>query len=260
MAHDASGAPAEPQSYVIGAVDRTLSVLTAMARLGPATLVDLAAASGCTTVNAFRILRTLEARGFAAQDGQRGAWRLGTGLLPLARAATQLGLPQIAAAPVMTALTRSCGEPVVLAVRDGEQGEVLAVQSGARTARLFASPGDRAPLHAGPGRLLLAYAPLAIQTAVLTSRLPRLGAGSRTDPAWIAADLPRIRSRSWLITTGEIADDAVTVSAAVRDGAGAVVAVLSIASPALRMRPPRPHALLTPLVAAAEATGSAFGG
>ena len=193
-----------------------------------------------------------------AQEGNRGPWRLGAGWLAVARAAARHGAVPLAARPVLMDLAGSCGEAVSLVVRDGEQCEVVASHPADPAIHPFAAQGERGPLHAGPGRMLLAYAPAAVQRAVLASRLARLGPATRTDPAWIAADLPRIRARAWLITADEVADGAVTVSAPVWDRAG-VVAVLSIVSAALRMRPPRPHTLLTPLTEAAGALGRVLG-
>ncbi len=250
---------AQQPEYGIAAVTRTAALVAAMMRLGSSPLTRLAAEAGCTAPNAFRILQTLSALGLAAQHGSRGPWQLGAGWLAVARAAVQQGAIPFAAGPVLSAFATSCGETVSFVMRDGEQCEVVAVQPSSAATRPYAALGERGPLHAGPGRLLLAYAPDPVQRAVLASRLPRLGSATRTDAAWIAADLPRIRARDWLITTDEIADGAVTVSTAVRNEAADVIGALSIVSPALRMRPPRPHTLLTPLTAAATSLGVALG-
>lgn len=259
MGVDGRGMRAKQPDYGIAAVTRTADLVAAMVRLGPAPLTRLAAEAGCTAANAFRILHTLSALGLAAQAGRRGPWQLGVGWLPVARAAMLQGALSQAARPAMLALAVSCGEVVSLHVRDGEQCEVaVAVPDGAPP-RPYGVPGERGPLHAGPGRFLLAFAPPAIQRAVLASRLPRLGPATRIDPVAIGGDLPRIRARDWLITTDEVAEGATTVSTAVRDRSGTVIAALSIVSPAMRMRPPRPHALLTPLTQAASALGLVLG-
>src|ERR1700759_5284777 len=75
-----------PRDYNIAAVDRTLDLLEALSRLGPASLAALAESAGCTRTAAFRLLRTLKARGFTIQDEARGLWRLGGRLRPLGRA------------------------------------------------------------------------------------------------------------------------------------------------------------------------------
>ena len=90
---------------------------------------------------------------------------------------------------------------------------------------------------------------------MLASRLPRLASATRIDAAWIAADLPRIRSRGWLIPTDDVANGVVTLSAPVQDAAGEVVAALSLVSTVVRMRQARPLTLLAPLLDAAAAIG-----
>ncbi|MEA2789067.1 MAG: hypothetical protein QOG73_1473, partial [Acetobacteraceae bacterium] len=68
---------AASRDYNIAAVDRTLDLLESLSRLGPASLAALAESAGCTRTAAFRLLRTLQARGFTIQDEARGLWRLG---------------------------------------------------------------------------------------------------------------------------------------------------------------------------------------
>lgn len=153
----------------------------------------------------------------------------------------------------MQALATACQETVQLAVRDGQESQLVAVHRGNAEPDPIKPADARAPLHAGPGRLLLAYAPADVQRNVLTGRLPRLTDTTRVDAAWIAAELPRIRLRGWLVAINEVQDGVVTVSHGVRDPSGEVFAAVTIAGPASRMRAPRPHTLLTPLMATAAA-------
>jgi DNA-binding IclR family transcriptional regulator len=254
-----TGTGPDDPDYGIAAVERTFDVVAAIMRAGPSTLAGIAAEAGCNRATTFRILHTLQSRGLVTQDGPRGLWRLGTAWLTVARTARRQHAMERAAAPFMIALAEACREAIYLAVRDGQESEVVAVHTSDKQMRIYAKPGDRGPLHAGPGRLMLAYAPAPIQSAVLMSRLPRLTPTVRIDAPWIAADLQRIRTRGWLITHDEIEEGAVTVSTPVRDNAGDVIAALTIASPNIRMRPPRPHTLLTTLIDAAMALGAAIG-
>jgi IclR family transcriptional regulator, KDG regulon repressor len=237
--------PAKPAvDYSIAAVDRALDLLEALARIAPAPLVALAEAAGCTRTAAFRLLRTLEARGFAIQDEAGGVWRLGARWSMLGQAAEDQGALVATANPILAELGQVLGENVYLRGRDALESETLAAFQADPALRLYSPAGDRKPLHAGPARLLLAYAPEAVQTQVLAQRLPRFTPATRTDPAWIAADLQRIRSRGYLITSDEVTPGAVSVTAPVRDAAGQVVAALSATAPSMRMRPPRPRSLL----------------
>jgi IclR family KDG regulon transcriptional repressor len=245
--------------YSIAAVDRALDLLEALARIAPAPLVALAESAGCTRTAAFRLLRTLEARGFAIQDEARGVWRLGARWAMLGQAAQDQGALLAAATPFLAELGQAVGENVYLRRREALESETLGVFQVDPALRVYTAAGDRKPLHAGAARLLLAYAPEAVQTQVLSQRLPRFTPATRTDPAWIAADLQRIRSRGYLITADEVTPGSVSVTAPVRDAGGQVVAALTVTAPSMRMRPPRPRALLPQVLDAAAKLSQALG-
>jgi IclR family KDG regulon transcriptional repressor len=245
--HEQSDGATPARDYSIAAVGRALDLLEALSRIGPAPLATLASEARCTRTAGFRLLRTLEARGFAIQDEARGMWRLGARWGVLGRAAVEQGALAATAMPFLTALGKTSGENTYLRVRDGLESETIAIFQTDPALRVYSEVGKRQPLHAGSSRLLLAHAPEAVQTQVLAQRLPRFTPATRTDAAWIAADLQRIRARGYLLTTDEVIAGAGTVAAPVRDASGQVVAVLSVSAPTMRMRPPRPRTLL-PLV------------
>ena len=252
-------ASAAPRKYTIAAIDRTLDLLEALSRLGPASLAALAESAGCTRTAAFRLLRTLQARGFTIQDEARGLWRLGARWSALGRAASEQGALAATAMPFLCALGKATGENVYLRVRDGMESETVAIYQTDPTIRMYSEVGKRGPLHAGSSRILLAFAPEAVQTQLLAQKLNRYTPATRIDTTWIAADLQRIRTRGYLITSDEVVAGAVGIAAPVRDAAGAVIAVMYIGSPSMRMRPPRPRNLLPQVVEAATKLSAALG-
>lgn len=248
-----------PRDYSIAAVDRTLDLLEALSRLGPTSLAALAEAVGCTRTAAFRLLRTLQARSFAIQDEARGLWRLGARWNALSRAASEQGALAATAMPILAALGKATGENVYLRVRDGMESETVAIYQSDPSIRVYSEMGKRGPLHAGSSRILLAFAPEAVQTQLLAQRLNRFTPATRTDPTWIAADLQRIRGRGYLITSDEVVAGAVGIAAPVRDATGSVVAVMHVGAPSMRMRPPRPRNLLPQVIDAANRLSEALG-
>ncbi|HVY14387.1 MAG TPA: IclR family transcriptional regulator [Rhodopila sp.] len=253
------GTAAPQRDYSIAAVDRTLDLLEALSRLGPASLAALAEAAGCTRTAAFRLLRTLQARGFAIQDEARGLWRLGARWNALSRAASEQGALAATAMPILAALGKATGENVYLRVRDGMESETVAIYQTDPSIRVYSEMGKRGPLHAGSSRILLAFAPEAVQTQLLAQRLNRFTPATRIDPTWIAADLQRIRGRGYLITSDEVTAGAVGIAAPVRDATGAVIAVMHISAPSMRMRPPRPRNLLPQVIDGANRLSEALG-
>jgi IclR family KDG regulon transcriptional repressor len=161
--------------------------------------------------------------------------------------------------PFLAALGKATGENVYLRVRDGMESETVAIYQTDPTLRMYSEVGKRGPLHAGSSRILLAFAPEAVQTQLLAQRLNRYTPATRIDATWIASDLQRIRSRGYLITSDEVVAGAVGIAAPIRDAAAAVVAVLYISSPSMRMRPPRPRNLLPQVIDAAARLSQALG-
>ncbi len=250
---------AVPRDYNIAAVDRTLDLLESLSRIGPASLAALAESSGCTRTAAFRLLRTLQGRGFTIQDEARGLWRLGARWSALGRAASEQGALAATAMPHLMALGKATGENVYLRVRDGMESETVAIYQADPTIRMYSEVGKRGPLYAGSSRILLAFAPESVQTQLLAQRLNRYTPATRVDSTWIAADLQRIRARGYLITSDEVVAGSVGIAAPIRDAAGAVIAVLHISSPSMRMRPPRPRNLLPQVMDAAAKLSQALG-
>jgi DNA-binding IclR family transcriptional regulator len=236
--------PDPPPPYAIAVVERTLDVVEALVRVGPASLAAIASAAGCTRPAAFRILRTLQARGYAMQDGSRGPWRLGARWSAVAGSARHQGALAHAAQPYLQAAAATCGENAYLHVRTGLEGETIALHRAEPTLRVYHEIGATLPLHAGSGRLLLAHAPARIQAQLLQQRLPRYTPATRAEAGWIMADMRRIRARGWLITVDEVHLGTIALAAPVRDASGQVVAALAGMAPKTRMHPPRPRSLL----------------
>ena len=95
---------AEHSDYRIAAVDRALVVMEALAERPEQGVTEIAKRPGVTKSLVFRILKTLEARGFASRDDERATWTLGYRLTILGeRTGNARGLYQ-AARPVMDRL------------------------------------------------------------------------------------------------------------------------------------------------------------
>jgi len=237
--------------YTIAAVDRAIQLLELLGKIGPASLAQLAKEAGCTRTAAFRLLRTLSARGFAVQDGPRGNWRLGARLIALREAATAQGALASTAAPVLQQLARETGEPTYLLVRDDREAEIAAIHNEKSNVRPLGHVGMRRPLAAGAGRLLLAFAPDVVQAQVLAQPVPRYTPLTITDPHRIAVELGRIRTRGWLMTDGESITGTMSISAAIRDAAGRVGATVTIFGPTIRLRGRRGRELVPAVIKAA---------
>ena len=226
-----------PKEPSLGMLERGIDLLEMLAKNGPSGIAELAKKTDCAPVTATRLLRVLQTRGFAVCDETNSTWRLGTRWNAYAQAAVEQDALATTAMPFLTALGIAAGENAYIRVRDGMSSETIAVYRTDPALRVYTDVGARGPLHAGTSRMLLAHAPEAVQTQLLTQRLPRFTPATRTDPTWIAADLQRIRARGYLITADEVVPGA----------------------PTMRMRPPRPRALVSIVQDAAAKLSHALG-
>ena len=240
-------------------LERGIDLLELIAKAGPIDAAELAERTGFAPLTTMRLLRVLQSRGFAVGDEDGKNWRLGTRWNAYGQAAAEQGALGATAMPFLTALGIAAGENAYLKVRDGMASVTIAVYQTDPALRIYTETGSRGSLHAGSGRMLLAHAPESVQTQVLTQRLPRYTPATRTDATWIAADLQRIRARGYLVTADEVVPGAVSVNAPVRDASGQVVAVIFVSAPTMRMRPPRPRALVSIVQDAAAKLSHALG-
>lgn len=251
--------PGQPGPYAVAAVNRALDLIEALRNIGPATLSELAEHAGCTRSAAFRMLHTLQERGYAQQDTSRGIWRLGVHWAGIGTASRRQGALATMAAPFLQRAAAATEENVYLLARAMLDARVDALHGAAQPIRRYAAPGDHLPLHAGPCRLLLAHAPPLVQQRRLALPLARVAPATRTDPAWIIADLARLRERAWVLNSEDLFEGASSIAVPVRDRSDVVCAVLCVITPSFRLRPQRVRLIAAALVEWGAALGEAIG-
>ncbi len=231
----------------VQSVDRAISALEVLARNGSATVSEVAAAVGVHKSTASRLLGALSARGMVEQDGERGRYRLGFGIMRLA-GSMPAQLDVIAAGrQFCDELCEQTGETVNIAVvRDGCAVNVHQV-SGSSAITVNSWVGRPTPLHAtSSGKVLLAYLPEPELTAVLADGLERFTDRTITDGGALRMELDRVRRNGFASTLAEYEDDLNAVAAAVYGADEQVVAAVSVSGPAYRM----PAAVLAEIAAA----------
>src|SRR5438067_781739 len=144
----------------VQSVDRAVSVLETLARLGEAGVTEMSEELGVHKSTAFRILGVLESRGLVGQEKERGKYFLGAGVLRLAGAAAiRLDISQ-EGQPVCRALAQDTGETANIAVLDGDAAVNIMQARGAAAVTAYNWLGRRTPLHAtASGKVLLAHLP-----------------------------------------------------------------------------------------------------
>src|SRR5689334_6709029 len=226
--------PAGEGTARIQSVDRAVDLLLAVASAGPAGVPALAQVCGLNRAAAWRLLKTLQARGLVTVDPTTGRYSLGLTALELGGAAGS-GAVIAAAHPALERVSRETGETASLAMPG--VGGLTYVDEVRPTAVLTAGwLGRTVPLHAtSTGKALLAFLPAAEVSQVLAGELRAFTDATITSPEALAAELAATRARGYGTCAGELESSLYGVSAPVLDRGGRPLAVLSIWGPRERV-------------------------
>jgi DNA-binding IclR family transcriptional regulator len=212
-------------------VDRVLHLLLQFSNEYPEwSTGELAKVLGLHRSIVYRMLTTLERRGFITQTDHRGRFRLGLKLIELGNVVlASMDLRQIAY-PMMARLARETGESAFLTVISNDHALCIEKIDGHQRVRAMISIGDRYPLHAGASsKVLLAYLPSDTIDELIARGLVPITPNTITEPERLKEDLIMIRKQGWAYSIGELTPGAACVAAPLRNSNGAVVAALSLA-------------------------------
>ena len=215
--------------YIVGPLANALDILLEFeGGQSELRVADMARRVGLTRNKAFRLVKTLESRGFLQRIGEH--YRLGARLLALGElAARSIGVLSVAAQPEMETLARETGETVYLLVPDGNEVVCVAVIESEHYVRISPAIGQRRPLHAGAGQKML-FAGMEDQRIeqVLRQAVQPFTPSTITDAAALRRRLADIRQRGHSRSLGEVDADAGAVAAAIHDDVGQMVAAIVV--------------------------------
>ncbi len=219
----------------IQSVDRALSILEFLSKYGESSVTEIAENMQVHKSTVFRLLATLELRGFVTQETDRGKYRLGLGLVHLASAVTaDFELIRLAK-PICEQLCNTTQETVNLGVL--EQDYVLNIDQVIGTANVvtYNWVGQRNPINCtSTGKVLLAFLSEKVQRqALITSS--KCTPNSHTDARELLKELQKIKETGYAFTLEELELGLNAVAAPIFDSTGKAIAAVSISGPSYRL-------------------------
>lgn len=248
--------------YTIAVVARTLDVLEALAAAETSLgATDLARCIGTTKSAAYRILTTLEQRGYVIKDARTAEYRLGGRFAYLSRRAYSIGDLREHARPLLEALHQRFRETTNLGVPDGSEIVYIDMVESDQGLRMSARLGGRDPLHSTAlGKAILAFLPERERERILASPLLSRTGRTSTDAGTLRAELEHIRCGAVAQDRGENEAGALCFGAPVFDASGTVVAAVSVSSPESRVDAAREREIAAAIREAADGITYRIGG
>lgn len=229
--------PLDPRSgAVVQSVDRALTIMEILARDDWSGVSEIARELGIHKSTVFRLVATLQRRGFAERHAQTQKYRLGFAVVRLANGVrAELDLAQLAR-PVAERLSERTGETVNLAVLQG--GDVVNVdQVNLSSATISVNwLGLRSALHAtSTGKVFLAAMAPEEFDAYVRRGLPRLTEHTITDVGALREHLAEVSRLGHATGLEELEEGLHAVASPIRVQDASVVAALCVSAPGYRL-------------------------
>jgi IclR family KDG regulon transcriptional repressor len=220
----------EKSNYMIQSVSHAIDVLEELSKSsGEVGVTELSKRLKLHKNNVFRLLATLELRGFVEQNSETEDYRLGVRSLQLGQAYLMQSSLVQRALPILKSLSEKLGETVSLAtLQNGEVQFPISIESkrpvkvAARVAVTFPAKQNAA------GRLLTAQLSDAVLAELLATNTPQ-------DVA-IRSQLAELRAQGQVVDRGAIEADVFSVAKVVRGNRNEVVGAIEVLVPQYRSK------------------------
>ncbi|NJN16176.1 MAG: IclR family transcriptional regulator [Oscillochloris sp.] len=249
---------------MVQSLDRALDVLEALAEAEAGiSLSQLTAQLDLPLGTVHRLLSSLAARGYAAQEPDTRLYGPGPRLLAVATRAARNRRFQInrIAQQELQQLTAITGETSNLLVLQGDEGVYSEQVTSPRLVRMFTEVGQRVPLYCTGGGKAILSGMLAeqLQAYLRSTALYAFTPKTLTDPEALQSEIAKARALGFARDDEERELGVYCVAAPIFDRHGRCVAALSISGPISRFTPERAADLGPHVRAAADRCSAELG-
>ena len=227
----------EKSNYVIQSVSHALDVLEQFhGTVDEVGVTELSKRLKLHKNNVFRLLATLEARGYIEQNKITENYRLGLRCLQLGQTFIhQMGL-LLQSRSVLEDLSQTTKESAYVAIRKGSAIIPLDFVEPARTVRVVSFLGTVLPSHCtAAGKVHLAFEAEGTPGQNLPERLERYTDRTIVDRDVLRDQMKIIGESGYAVEHGEFAEDVNAVAVPIRDYTRSLVGTLAVVGPAHRL-------------------------
>jgi IclR family acetate operon transcriptional repressor len=221
----------------VQSLDRALRILAIVAHGDSLSLSEISAASDLAAATAYRMLTTLQNHGMVEFDSDGQLWSIGVETYRMGAAFLRRRKLVDRARAVMQELMEKTGETANLGVAEDDCVVFVSQVETHQAIRAFFRPGTRSPFHAsGIGKAVLAHLDRErVNAIVRKAGLDAYTERTLSEPALLARDLEKIRSRGWSVDDEERYPGMRCIAAAVFNEFGEPIGGVSVSGPTVRV-------------------------
>lgn len=223
-------------NQLVQSVDRALAILETVASAKDSLgLSEIGNIVGLHKSTIYRLINTLEHRGYITKDAKANKYKIGIKLFELGNLAINKLEIRKEVHPLLEELMDKTKETVHLGVLDDNQIIYIDKVQSMQTI-MYSKIGLRAPVHCtGLGKAILAFCPEEIiEKIIKESKLKRYTENTITDPEIFKQHLEKIRNQGYAIDNMEHEENIRCISAPIFSNKGEVIAAFSITGPTIR--------------------------
>jgi IclR family acetate operon transcriptional repressor len=221
----------QPSTRRIGAAERSIAVLDALADGGELGTNEIARRTGMAPSTVSRQLGTLAAAGLAERVAATGRYRLGIRVVHLANALLARLDVRAVARPHLEELVRRTGETATLSLPGEHDAVTVDYVPGSHHVQPVSHLGRPSIAHAtSAGKVMLAFTERPLPEGPLEPYAPR----TITDPDTLAAEIERVRTQGWAQAVEEREPGLSAIAAPIRSSRGELVAIAALQGPTSR--------------------------
>jgi IclR family acetate operon transcriptional repressor len=257
-----SGDQQEKQNrYAIQSIEKALDVIEVLSEHDSLSLIQLAELVNQPKSSLFRIMLTLEKRGYISRSDEDGLYCLGYKQLMITKNLLERNRLRTSATPEMQKLVDKYGDTVNLCVLSEDEILYVEIIEGTFALRMSDRVGSKAPFHVTATGKAICASLREEEVRRLAERkgLPSLTPNSITELPRLMEELARVREQGYAVDNEESVLGARCVGAPVFNMFGRVVGAISLSGAKHRFPDERISAIAEDVKTAAAAVSKKLG-
>ncbi|WP_284639281.1 IclR family transcriptional regulator [Paenibacillus silviterrae] len=250
------------ERYTIQSIDKALDLIELLAERGSLSLIELTELLNQPKSSTYRIVLTLENRGFISRSDEDGKYCLGYKQLHITKNLLERSNIRTAAIPEMKRLSDLYGDTVNLGVLM-DDGQIMYVEiiESTHALRMTDSVGSKSPFHAtAMGKAIAAYSPEPLIDRLIDEYgLYPITKRTITSVDLFKTELEKVRQSGYAIDDQEIVEGARCVASPIFGMFGNIYGAISVSGAMHRYTDETIPEITTQVVAAAAAVSLKLG-